>query len=241
MALTPELRALLADEAAGCASTADREEACRILEHINGLYTVYTRLVVYDREGRIVAASRPALTDGASAIGTRIESDTLAAVLALQGSQAYHVTPWRESALDGGRATYVYHAAVRAPDGADLVVGGIGIVFNAAVEFDAMLQGATADKPQTRTVFVDRAGRVLASSVAGVARAGTWTCPPTCWPCRAARACRAPWCTTGTTASWAARPPAATASSRSATATATTCWRCRSNPSAWCRTARWTP
>ena len=176
-ALTPELRALLADEAAGCASTADREEACRILEHINGLYTVYTRLVVYDREGRIVAASRPALPDGASAIGTRIESDTLAAVLALQGSQAYHVTPWRESALDGGRATYVYHAAVRAPDGADLVVGGIGIVFNAAVEFDAMLQGATADKPQTRTVFVDRAGRVLASTVAGVAPGGHMDLP----------------------------------------------------------------
>src|SRR5690606_38515569 len=58
-ALTPELRALLADVAAGCASDADHAAACRILEHINSLYTVYGRLVVYDRQGRIVAASRP--------------------------------------------------------------------------------------------------------------------------------------------------------------------------------------
>ena len=168
-ALTPELRALLADVAAGCASAADHAGACRILEHINGLYTVYTRLVVYDRQGRIVAASRPGGGDGGtpSVIGTAIEPDTLAAVLALRDTQAYHVTPWRPSAHYGGQPTYVYHAAIRAPEDEGLVVGGIGIVFNAAVEFNAMLRGATAAKPDTRTVFVDRQGSVIASTDPG--------------------------------------------------------------------------
>ena len=168
-ALTPELRSLLADEALGCATAAAREGASRILTHINSLYTVYTRLVVYDRAGRIVAASHDALDNGDSVLGQSIEADTLAAVLALGSTQAYHVTPWRASALDNGRATYVYHAAIRAEGDEGLVVGGIGIVFNAATEFDAMLQGATADKPQTRSVFVDRTGRVLAGTLQGTA------------------------------------------------------------------------
>jgi chemotaxis signal transduction protein len=167
-ALTPELRALLADVAAGCDSDADRAGACRILEHINGLYTVYTHLVVYDRAGRIIASSRPGGEDGMpSLIGSMVEPDTLAAVLALRSTQAYHVTPWRPSAHYGERPTYIYHAAVRAPDDDGLVVGGIGVVFNAAVEFDAMLRGATTGKPDTRTVFVDRTGNVIASTDPG--------------------------------------------------------------------------
>lgn len=171
-ALTPELRALLADVAAGCANDADHAAACRILEHINSLYTVYTRLVVYDRQGRIVAGSRPGggLSDAAqptSVIGTQVEPDTLAAVLALRSTQAYHVTPWRPSALYGGQPTYVYHAAIRAPEDDAMVVGGIGIVFNAAEEFHAMLRGATAAKPERRTVFVNRQGHVLASTDPG--------------------------------------------------------------------------
>lgn len=162
-ALTPELRALLADMALGMHKAADADAASRMLEHINSLYTVYTRLVVYDRQGCIVAASRPACQDGSTVIGTRIEADTLATVLTLPDTQAYHVTPWQASPLDDSKPTYVYHAAIRAP-GASEVVGGIGIVFNASMEFAAMLQGATADKPVTKTVFVDRRGQVIAST-----------------------------------------------------------------------------
>lgn len=156
-AQTPALRALLAD------STPDTAEAGQVLEHINSLYTVYTRLVVYDRQGCIVAASRPTCQDGSSVLGTALAPDTLAAVLALQSTQSYHVTPWGPSPLDDGKRTCVYHAAIRAgDDGA--VLGGIGIVFNASAEFAAMLHGATAGKPNTVAVFVDRHGDILAST-----------------------------------------------------------------------------
>ncbi len=169
-ALTPELRALL-DPHAPDARTADRlAGAQRILEHINSLYTVYARLMVYDREGRVLASSRPLLEDGRSAVGMAIEPDTLAAVLAMRGTQSYHVTPWRPSGFYGGRPTYVYHAAIHAPGDvgnvgdACEVVGGIGIVFNAAEEFEAMLRGALEKKSRTQGFFVSRSGTVLASA-----------------------------------------------------------------------------
>ena len=164
-ALTPELRNLLADVQLGIAGAADVVRANAILGQINGLYTVYSRLVVYDTSGRIVAASHAALADGSSAIGQRVDADALAAVLALRGAQAYHVSPWRAGALSDDQPTYVFHAAIRAPDGAQ-TVGGIGIVFNAAAELSAMLAGAGQGGERNCTVFVDRTGLVLASSTA---------------------------------------------------------------------------
>lgn len=170
---TPELRVALAQP-----DTADWQQIHQILEHINALYTVYTRLVVYDRQGRIVAASRPQSADGSSVLGSHVDATTLAAVLALPDTQSYHATPWQPSPLCDGQVTYVYHAAIRAPGDAHAVVGGIGIVFNAATELESMLRGATTDKPGTGTVFVDRQGLVLASTDPHRAVGSTLPLPP---------------------------------------------------------------
>lgn len=158
-AMTPELRAALAAPAVD-ADTARALDA--LLAGIHALYTVYTRLVVYDREGRIVAASERG--GGASVVGQRIEDDTLQAVLALPDAQAYHATPFRPSPLCDGAPTYVYHAAVRALGDEHAVVGGIGIAFDAGAEFAAMLAGGVGDLADTSALFVDRGGRVLAST-----------------------------------------------------------------------------
>ncbi|MEG3061209.1 MAG: chemotaxis protein CheW [Comamonas sp.] len=175
-ALTPELRNLLADVKLGIAGDADVLRANAILAQINGLYTVYSRLVVYDTSGRIVAASHERLANGTSAIGQSIDAQALAAVLALRGPQAYHVSPWQASALSDDAPTYVFHAAIRAPEGAQSAnaapVGGIGIVFNSAEELTAMLAGAQPGAERNCTVFVDRTGLVLASSSARAERAG---------------------------------------------------------------------
>ena len=164
-AMTPELRSTLAlpepDEQA-------LANVAQVLAHINSLYTVYTRLVVYDRSGRIVAASNAVDADCSTVLGCAIEDDTLAAVCALRSTQHYHVTPFRASALYGGRPTYVYHAAIRALGDEQQVLGGIGIVFDAEVEFAAMLQGGLrggADTPpDCAALFVDRSGRILSST-----------------------------------------------------------------------------
>lgn len=148
-ALAPDLRALLAS---GLPERGAR--IGRMLRHINSLYTVYTSLFVYDRAGTIVAAS-------GNAAQPAVDAATLARVLALRGEQDYHVTPFAPSAHYGDRPTYVYHAAVRAPGDDGAIVGGIGIVFDAAVEFRAMLDGALAGVPGRRAFFVERDGTIV--------------------------------------------------------------------------------
>ena len=159
-ALTPELQAALA------APERDGEMVERItgiLEYINRLYTVYTRIFVYDASGCIVASTQPD-QEGGTVLGTFIEADTLAQVRALRSEQDYCVTPFAPSPLYGGRPTYVYHAAIRDPDDDAGVVGGIGIVFDSKPELDAMLRSGLGHKAGINALFVDRRGCVIAST-----------------------------------------------------------------------------
>lgn len=152
-ALSPVLRAFLA---------APRPDAVpaieRMLAHINGLYTVYTCIFVYDREGRIIAST------GADDAGTAVDGDTLAQVLALRTEQDYFVSPFAPSAMYDDQPTYIYHAAVRDPDDAARVIGGIGIVFDAGAEFSAMLRGVLEEHAEVRAFFIDRRGVIIAST-----------------------------------------------------------------------------
>ncbi|MFA9217815.1 MAG: chemotaxis protein CheW [Sphingomonadaceae bacterium] len=151
-ALSPELRQMLASDLPERGA-----RMARALAYIHGLYTVYSALVVYDCEGVIIASSGPCGVQ-------RIEPDTLAAVRALRSEQDYYVTPFVASPLYEGRPTYVYHAAIRAPANENAVIGGIGIVFNSAVELEAMLCGAIGQQEGVQAYFVDRDGAILAST-----------------------------------------------------------------------------
>jgi chemotaxis signal transduction protein len=98
-------------------------------------------------------------------LGTPIEGGTLAQVLGLRTAQDYHVTPFAPSALYGGRPAWIYHAAVRDPSDASAVVGGIGLVFDAAAELGAMLADGLG-QAGGEACFIDREGRVLAGTAA---------------------------------------------------------------------------
>jgi chemotaxis signal transduction protein len=128
------------------------------LEHINGLYTVYSRLVVFDAQGLVRGASNE--ESAGPLVGSHVEPELLRAVEELHDSQRYAVTPFAASPLGDGQPTYVYLAAVRSPDGRQ-VVGGIAIVFNAAREFRAMLTDVLADSAGI-AAFVDATGQVIA-------------------------------------------------------------------------------
>jgi chemotaxis signal transduction protein len=127
-----------------------------VLRHINGLYTVYSRLFVYDRNGCIVAA-----TGSQDVVGSSISPATLGAVCGLRDEHAHHVEPFAPSPLYGGRPTFVYHAAIRHPEHEATVVGGIGIVFDAEVELRNMLDGGVAGRPDMDAFYVTPEGRVL--------------------------------------------------------------------------------
>ncbi|MES2901213.1 MAG: chemotaxis protein CheW [Pseudomonadota bacterium] len=155
-ALSPVLRSLLARPAPLDAPQV--QEIAAMLAYINGLYTVYTSIFVYDRHGRIIAST--AQGDYPDAV----DAETLRQVGSLRTEQQYYVTPFEPSPMYGGRPTYVYHAAIRSVDRDGQVIGGIGLVFDSAVEFSAMLEGALAEKDGVQAFFVDRGGVVIAST-----------------------------------------------------------------------------
>lgn len=158
-ALTPDLRRLMASP--------QREEGSRrmteILESINALYTAYSRLVVFDMSGTIIAASN-LHGDDIEAVGKSLEHDLVRRTLALHDSQAYCVSGFTPTWLYADRPTYIYCAAIFHPDDDRRVVGGIGIVFDAEPEFRNMLQASLPQRTGAFAVFTDRSGRVISST-----------------------------------------------------------------------------
>jgi chemotaxis signal transduction protein len=137
-----------------------------VLDHINGLYTVYSRLVAFDAGGVIRGASRD--EQAASIIGAAVDPRWLHAVRGLKGSQHYAVSEFEDTPLHGGGPTYTYLAAVRRPQDGGFA-GGVAIVFHAAREFEAMLQDVLGQRTGL-AAFVDSTGRVLAATDTALAR-----------------------------------------------------------------------
>lgn len=151
-ALAGQLRQALAD-----GDTPQRAETITsLLATINSLYTVYSRLFVYDRSGCILAA-----TGSQDVVGSRIAGDTLSAVCGLRSEMDHYAEPFGPSPLYDGRPTFVYHAAIRHPDREASVVGGIGIVFDGAVELRNMLDAGVAGRADMHAFLVSPDGRIL--------------------------------------------------------------------------------
>jgi chemotaxis signal transduction protein len=155
-ALSPVLRQTLAYPVDAAGSDAMGQ----VLAYINGLYTVYTRLVVFDLEGRIVGLSQD--TESGSLLGSSVAPEFLQSVRQLSDTQRYAVSAFEATPLNQGVPSFVYLAAVRHP-GSQQVVGGIAIVFNAEREFRSMLDDVLAGRNGV-AAFIDADGRVVAST-----------------------------------------------------------------------------
>jgi chemotaxis signal transduction protein len=137
-----------------------------ILGIINGLYTVYSNLLLFDAAGRVVAVSKE---EYAHLIGTQIEEPWVGRTLALQTTQHYAVSDFVPTPLYGGEAAYIYGAAIRGLSD-NRPVGGVGIVFDSTPQFAAMLSDSLprdergAVMPNSFALFVERSGKVIASS-----------------------------------------------------------------------------
>ncbi|HWF93324.1 MAG TPA: chemotaxis protein CheW [Xanthobacteraceae bacterium] len=151
-------RAQLADQ--------DVEAIDAILRTINTLYTVYSNLIIFDRGGKIVAAANSTGRD--PAIGTLAE-EWVARILSLKNEQDYAVSSFVPGPLHPDGPTYIYGAAIRAPQQGQ-VVGGIAVVFDSGPQFAAMLtdalprDGAGAIKQGAFALFVEPDGRIIACS-----------------------------------------------------------------------------
>lgn len=144
-----------------------RDALTGILRTINGLYTVYANLLVFDAAGQVLAVSNPGYQD---MVGQPLGAEWVRRTLALPDSQHYCVSAFAPTPLYGGLPTYVYSAAIRAPGDAGETVGGIAIVFDAAPQFVAMLEDALPRQEDGRiidgafAVFAERDGRIVAST-----------------------------------------------------------------------------
>ncbi len=159
-ALSPALRERLAEPAGP-----DNAAAIgALLDHVNALYTVYSRLVVFDASGRIRGMSR---AEGcAVAAGAAAPEGWTAAVQTLSGPQQYATTPFEDTALHDAGPTFTYLAAITGPCGTRL--GGIAIVFNARDELAAMLRDVLGPRAGF-AAFLDGNGQLLASTDATLA------------------------------------------------------------------------
>ena len=149
-----------------------RSRLAAVLRTINGLYTVYSNLLVFDNAGRIVAVSNTAYSD---MVDQHLPGEWVRQALGLSDSQRYCVSPFAPTPLYANLPTYIYSAAIRGPAEGSDPVGGIAIVFDAAPQFAAMLADALPRDEHGHivegafAVFAERDGRVIASTDAELA------------------------------------------------------------------------
>ncbi len=159
-------------------SDAYREKMSSILSYINNLYTVYSAMFIYDREGTIVAVSKE--SDNAL-LGKKVGYSWAMETLDLKTTQEYVVSTFEPSPYYADRSTYIYNACIRNFDEEN--VGGIGIVFDAESEFEAMLHD-TLPKDENHAVpdgmfalFIDRSGRVISTTTSIISVGEVLTLP----------------------------------------------------------------
>lgn len=163
-ALTSAFRKILAQSQI---STQETEEIASILAYINGLYTVYTNLFVYDAGGKILAVSNPS---DARIVDATLSDDWVRETLALKDSQAYSVSPFRATPLYDDRHTYIYGAAITDLQDEKHCVGGIGIVFDSEPQFREMLLDSLPRSEKGGVlngcfgIFADRKKRIISST-----------------------------------------------------------------------------
>ncbi|WP_035068082.1 cache domain-containing protein [Nitratidesulfovibrio termitidis] len=184
-ALTPAFRHILAqaDNGRTVPPETDRRRITGILRYIHELYTVYHDLCVYNAAGVVVAVSNPA---NEGCVGRDLSNLDFVrqTVQSIRNQQEYRVSPFAPSDLYGGRPTYVYNAAVMHPADERATVGGIGIVFDAEPQFEAMLVDALPrDEAQAPLhgafgLYVDAGGTVVSSTSPDIRPGHVLALPP---------------------------------------------------------------
>jgi len=137
-------------------SEPDSEAMNLILKNINDLYTVYTNLFIFDRDGKIVSAS-----NDRTIIGEHINISAVKQTLQNSNPQNYFVSNFEKSPFYDNRATYIYFASIV---NKNTTLGGVGIVFDAEVEFKAILEDSMLQNVIGFSIFCDINGKIISST-----------------------------------------------------------------------------
>ncbi|MFY4783225.1 chemotaxis protein CheW [Aliarcobacter butzleri] len=113
-----------------------KEEISSILKYINDLYTVYSNLIIFDKNGKIIAVSNE---KEQYLIGKILTQDWIEKTLTLKDTSKYCVSKFEKTNLYENESTYIYCSAIRSFKDDNDVVGGIAIVFDSSAQFYTML------------------------------------------------------------------------------------------------------
>ncbi|WP_052501494.1 cache domain-containing protein [Thiomicrospira microaerophila] len=145
-----------------------RETLYTELSYINQLYTVYTNILVYDLQGRVLAVSNP---DASSLVGqTLSQINDVKHSLQIKDPQQYWVSQFESTPLYNQQPSFIYHAPIKSTDHPNQNVGGIALVFDSATQFHAMLKDSEphftleAIQQGSFSLYVNTQGVVISST-----------------------------------------------------------------------------
>lgn len=113
-----------------------KDEITSILKYINDLYTVYTNLLIFDKDGKVVAVSNP---KDEYLVNKVLNQEWVTKTLCLKDTSKYCVSKFEKTNLYEGESTYIYCSAIRSLKNEKQVNGGIAIVFDSSKQFYSML------------------------------------------------------------------------------------------------------
>lgn len=147
-------------------SPSDISSIEKTIRYINQLYTVYENLVVFDRNGKVLACSNSSYGE---CVGSVIDGEWVGRLRALKSSQEYVVSKFEPTPLYKNKHTYIYAAPIRSVDNTS-IVGGIGIVFDSDPQFKTILNDIVPRDENGKvvngcfTLFVDGNLKIISSS-----------------------------------------------------------------------------
>lgn len=148
--------------------------AANCLKHIHSLYTVYTNILLLDRDGRVIC-------DSASEVepGKRIEASWVNNTMQLKNPSQYCVSKFEKTDLYQDRPTYIYCAAVfENPDNPSQCIGAIALVFDSEPQFEAILnESMGGSKHKAFAFIVDENRHVISSTTEQFTENGKITLP----------------------------------------------------------------
>ena len=144
-----------------------KDEITSILKYINDLYTVYTNLIIFDKDGRIIAVSNEKEDH---LVGKILTQDWVEKTLMLRDTSKYTVSKFEKTNLYNNESTYIYSSAIRSLKDEKVITGGIAVVFDSTPQFYAMLdetlpKNADGEKiPGIFTLFTDKNKQIISST-----------------------------------------------------------------------------
>lgn len=139
----------------------DQKQLQTVLTSINDLYTVYTNIIVFNKQGKVIGVSN---ANYQHLVGTVQQATWARSVSTHTNSQQYSVSEFTPTDLYDGKPSYIYSSAVQ--DDNNAVIGGVAIVFDSEPQFKAILDDVLpkVDEGGSVAIFTDQQKKIIAST-----------------------------------------------------------------------------